>query len=83
MGMGRSKERERDEFERKGWSLEEDSKGEREEKKSLNAKREDEIGLKERKVLVEERREMMNGAGSWRWRSGFRSMRSTIRWVLW
>lgn len=66
MGMGRSKERERDEFERKGWSLEEDSKGEREEKKSLNAKREDEIGLKERKVLVEERREMMNGAGSWR-----------------
>lgn len=66
MGMGRSKERERDEFERKGWSLEEDSKGEREEKKSLNAKREDEIGLKERMVLVEERREMMNGAGSWR-----------------
>ena len=30
MGMGRSKERESEEFERKGWSLEEDRKGERE-----------------------------------------------------
>ena len=81
MGMGRSKERESEEFERKGWSLEEDRKGEREEKKSLKENRDEERGVKEMRVLMEETREVINGAGFWRWSSGFRSMSSTMRWV--
>lgn len=81
VGVGWSKERERKEFERKGWSLEEDSKGEREEKKSLKENREEEIGVKERRVLMEDTREVMNGSGFWRWSSGLRSMSSSTRWV--
>ena len=62
-------------------SLKEESSGERDEKKSLKAKREEESGGKERRVLMEERREVRNGVGSWISSSGFRSTRSTMRCV--
>jgi hypothetical protein len=76
------KESEREELETKGCSLEDERRGEREESKGLKAKREVERGGKERRVLAEAMREMRNGVGSERWRSGFRSMRRTMRWVL-
>lgn len=76
------KESEREKLGTKGCSLEEERRGEREERKGLKAKREVERGGKERRVLAEAMREMRNGVGSERWRSGFRSMRRTMRWVL-
>lgn len=74
------KERER-EVEVEG-SFEDERSGEREEKKGLKEKREEERGGKERRVLEEERRVLRYGFASWRWRSGFKSMRRTTRWVL-
>ena len=63
-------------------SFEEERRGEREEKKGLKEKREDDRGGKERSVLKEEMRVLIYGFGSWRWRSGFKSIRRTMRWVL-
>jgi hypothetical protein len=76
------KESEREELGTKGCSLEEERRGESEESKGLKAKREEERGGKERRVLAEAMTEMRNGVGSERWRRGFRSMRRTMRWVL-
>lgn len=58
--VGWSKERERVEFGVKWRSLEEERRGEREEKKSLKEKRDEDKGGNERRVLVEERRELRN-----------------------
>lgn len=62
-------------------SLEHEKRGERDEKKGLKAKREEERRGNESRVLMEESRELRNGVGSRRWSTGFRSIRSTIRWV--
>lgn len=62
-------------------SLEHEKIGERDEKNGLKAKREEERGGNESRVLMEERRELRNWVRSWRWSSGFRSIRSTIRWA--
>lgn len=77
MSSGELKEIVRDE----DGSLEAERRGERDEKKGLAAKREEEREGKEIRVLIEERREVRNWVGSWRWRSGLRSIRRTMRWV--
>ncbi|GMN44479.1 hypothetical protein TIFTF001_013686 [Ficus carica] len=66
MAAGQSKEREGVELGRKERSLEEERRGEREEKKNLKAKREEERGENERRILAEERREVRNFAGFWK-----------------
>lgn len=76
--FGWSKERDKEGMD----SLEEQRSGEREEKNGLKEKREEESGGKERRVLAAERREVIYGFGSLRWRTGFRSIRRTTRWVL-
>lgn len=81
MAAGRSKEREGVELGRKERSLEEERRGEREEKKNLKAKREEERGENERRILAEERREVRNFAGFWKRSNGFRSMSRTTLWV--
>lgn len=74
--------KEREEVGTKRCSLEEERRGEREEKKNLKEKREEDRGGKERTVFEEERRELRNWVWSERWRIGFRSIRRTMRWVL-
>lgn len=66
---------------RKLWSLEEESRGEREEKKNLNAKREEEREENFKRVSDELRIAVRYELGFRRWRSGCRSMRKTMRWV--
>lgn len=78
----KERESEREELGTKRCILEEERRGEREEKKNLKEKREEESGGKEKRVLVEAMREVRNWVGFERWRSGFRSMRRTIRCVL-
>lgn len=56
MRFGGLKEREREE----AGSLEHEKRGERDEKKGLKAKREEERGGNESRVLMEERRELRN-----------------------
>ena len=63
-------------------SFEEERRGEREEKKGLKENREEDRGGKERSVLKEEIRVLRYGFGSWRWRSGFKSISRTMCWVL-
>lgn len=62
MGLGRSKERERD---GKG-SFDEERRGEREEKKGLKEKREERRGGNEIRVFTEAKRVIMYGSWSWR-----------------
>lgn len=82
VAVGWSKEREREQLGIK-LSLEEERRGEREEKKNLKEKRvEDEKGGKERRILAVEVIAVRYGDGFWRWWSGLRSTRRTIRWVL-
>lgn len=64
MVVGWWKERESWELCVKGWSFEEDKRGEREEKKSLKVEKvEEEKGGKERRVLMDERSGVVYWAG--------------------
>lgn len=67
VAAGWSKERERGQVGIKLWSLEEERRGEREEKKNLKEKRvEDESGGKERRIFAADVIAVRYGDGSWR-----------------
>lgn len=81
--VGWSKGRERGQLGIKLRSLEEERRGERDEKKNLKEKRvEDENGRKDSRILAVEVMAMRYEDGLWIWRSGLRSTRRIIRWVL-
>ena len=62
-------------------NLDNERRGESEEKKSLKEKRDEERGGKNRRVLADVRIELIYAVGFGKRRSGLRSMSRTMRWV--